>query len=412
MRSSIGLLLIRTDHMKIGIFTSDFPYKAPFRDEALESGQWGGVGEVVYHLALSLNKMGHEIKIFTVSSNSRDQVYRFENIEVYRYGRLFQVGSTGISLKLLLSPLKYDLDVTNGHRGTPPGALSAYIYSIVKMKPLVLSVHGPYRRDETYRGSFLKNVSMAVFKNILYNYMLKKAKAIIALSNQCVDYSDYLGKYTEKVMIVPNGIDLHDMKVDLSKEECRKLLGLPLGDPIILFLGSLTNRKGPHILLKAAPQIVSKKPTVKIVFLGEGELKENLESLSVNIGVNDSVNFCGFVDEKSKYYYFKAADVFCFPSFREGYPMVLLEASAFGLPLVVSDIDVHRAIVTEGENGLFFRTGDEQDLASKINTILDNPNLGQRLGRKAKENIYSLSWDNVSKKIEDVFFNSLIGGNK
>jgi len=386
--------------MKIGIFTSDFPYKAPFREETSANGQWGGVGEVVYHLALSLNKRGHEIKIFTVSSNSKDQVYIFENVEVYRYGRLFQIGSTNISLKFLLSPLKYDLDVVNGHRGTPPGALSAYIYSVIKKKPLVLSIHGLYRKADVDHGGFVKKLSMLIFKVVLYNRVLQKAKAITALSNQCVEESDYLGKHSRNVLIIPNGVDLCEMKVDISKEECRNILGLPLDVPIILFLGSLTDRKGPHILLNAAPQIVNKNPTAKIVFLGGGELKESLKTLSVNIGVENVVNFCGFVDEKIKYYYFKAADIFCFPSFREGYPMVLLEASAFGLPLVVSDINVHKAIVRDGYNGLFFKSGEINDLACKINLLLEDSALRRELGKNAWEGVRNQTWDDIALNVE------------
>lgn len=389
--------------MKIGIFTSDFPYKVPFIDEVSKSWQWGGVGEVVYHLALSLNEMGHEIKIFTTSSTFRDQIYKFENIEVYRCSRLFQVGNTGFSLKFLLSPLKYDLDVVNGHRGAPLGALSAYIYSVIKKRPLLLSVHGPYRKNESDLGSFTKRVFMAVFKKVLYGRILKRSKAIVALSDQSVEDSAYLGEFMNKVHIVPNGIDFHELKVDLSKEDCRNLLGLPLDAPVILFVGNLSKFKGFQVLLDAIPYVVKQNPTVKVLFIGKGELENDLARLSLKTKFDKNVIFCGFIDDRNLMNrYYKAADVFCFPSFREGYPMVLLEASAFGLPLVVSDINVHKAIVINGKNGLFFRAGDEKDLASKINFVLENSNLRRLMGQNSREEVSLLTWENVGKKFERI----------
>ena len=155
--------------MKIGIFTSDFPYKEPFIDENTEGGRWGGVGEVVYQWALGLNALGHEVKIFTVSSNGKDQIYKYENVEVFRYRKSFQIADTSISMSLLWKPIQHDLDIVNAHRGIPLGALSAYVYTIFKRAPLILSIHGPYRSKESYYGSNIsKKISMMLFRRLFY----------------------------------------------------------------------------------------------------------------------------------------------------------------------------------------------------------------------------------------------------
>ncbi len=390
--------------MKIGIFTSDFPYKEPFIDECTKSGRWGGVGEVVYQWALGLNALGHEIKIFTVSSDGRDQNYKYENIEVFRYGRTFQIAETGISLRLLWKPIHHDLDVVNAHRGVPLGPLSAYIYSLFRGAPLILSIHGPYLPNESYQGSSVsKKTTMVFFRKVFYDVILSKARVITALSTQCVDEDEYLPRYRSKIEIIPNGLHMNESGVGYSKEDCRKLLKLPLKDPIILYLSSLVTHKGSQILVKSIPNILKCHPDTKVIFVGDGTIRNNLEKLSADLGVNNSIIFSGFIEEHKKKYYYKMADVFCLPSFIEGYPMVLLEASASGLPSVVSDIKPHQAIIKDEFNGLLFKCGDPEDLACKINLLLADNELKNTLGHNARINIYDQTWDNIVKKVEFVF---------
>jgi glycosyltransferase involved in cell wall biosynthesis len=389
--------------MKIGIFTSDFPYKEPFIDENTEGGRWGGVGEVVYQWALGLNALGHEVKIFTVSSNGKDQIYKYENVEVFRYRKSFQIADTSISMSLLWKPIQHDLDIVNAHRGIPLGALSAYVYTIFKRAPLILSIHGPYRSKESYYGSNIsKKISMMLFRRLFYGVILSKARVITALSTQCVDEDEHLPKYRSKIEIIPNGLHLSEYDVKYSKEECRKLLKLPLKDPIILYLGSLGIHKGPQILIKSLPNILKSHPNTKIVFVGDGKIRNDLEKLSENLGIENSITFCGFIGGYKKNCYYKSSDVFCLPSFVEGYPMVLLEASAFNLPSVVSDIKPNQAIIKDKFNGLLFKCGDPDDLANKIDLLLTDHELKNTLGHNAWSSIYDQTWENIVKKVESI----------
>ena len=78
--------------------------------------------------------------------------------------------------------------------------------------------------------------------------------------------------------------------------------------------------------------------------------------------------------------------------------MVLLEASAFGLPSVVSDIKPHQAIIRDKYNGLFFKSGDHEDLAHKMNLLLTDNELRETLGHNAWISIYDQTWDNIVKR--------------
>ncbi|GAI52706.1 unnamed protein product, partial [marine sediment metagenome] len=122
----------------------------------------------------------------------------------------------------------------------------------------------------------------------------------------------------------------------------------------MLFFGYLSPYKSPDILLKAFPKILKEMPNTLLVFAGSGVMKEDLERLSVKLGVGNNVKFSGFVGKEQRPLYYKAADVFCLPSTMstESFGIVNLEAMACGVPIVASKIGGIPDIVKDGENGL------------------------------------------------------------
>ena len=212
-----------------------------------------------------------------------------------------------------------------------------------------------------------------------------------------------MSKYKDKVKAVPNGINSEEFNVPFTKEKCRDKINLSCDKKIILFVGSLTPRKAPHILLKAMKKIVKEIPNAYLVFVGGGTMKKKYEEIAVNLGVNRNVKFAGFVEEKVKPLYYKSSDVFVLPSFSEGFGIVLLEASACGLPLVVSNLEVFKVIVEDGYNGLFTKVGDEKDLSDKITYLLENEDVRKKLGKNAMEKVKDYSWDLIAEKTEKVY---------
>ena len=130
---------------------------------------------------------------------------------------------------------------------------------------------------------------------------------------------------------------------------------------------------------------------------------------SKKLDIANNVRFAGSVrDAFIKALYFKAADVFVLPSFSECFPVVLLEASACRLPLIVSGLESFKAIVEEGHNGLFTKTGDEIDLAKKIIYLLQNRYLRMKLGKNSKEEVKKFTWAQIADQTENVYL-ELIG---
>ncbi|KKG09293.1 glycosyltransferase family 4 protein [Methanosarcina sp. 2.H.A.1B.4] len=389
--------------MNIGFFTTGFPYKWPFErhPDTKESMSWGGVEEVTYQLALLLNKKGHKIIIFTTSMDHTQEVQQYENITVYRYPRSIKVEHTEISISLLFKPLYHDVDVLHIQRGSPPGAIAGYLYAKIKKKPFVLSYHG----EPESKGGMIKKVSMSFF-NVFLPKILKDANVITALSSEFVNSSKFLSNYKNKIQVIPNGICTDNFDISSSKSECRDILGLPANKNIILFVGSLTEKKAPHVLLKAMKKVIKKIPDSYVIFVGDGACKKKLKCLSQELGIEMNVNFTGFIaDNNTKMMYYKSADIFVLPSLLDAFPMSLLEASAMGLPLIASRLESLKAIIEDEYNGLFTICDDESDLSKKIIYLLQDERVRLSIGINAKYKANDFSWEKIADKVENIYKN-------
>ncbi len=393
--------------MKIACFITHFPYESQLISQNLsETYPIGGGERVAYNLVKELSKRKHEIYIFTTSHDKESvDIWENDNIRIFRFGKNLRIGSTNISFKLFLEPIRYygDIDIIHIHNTTAPGVIAGAIYAKKKRKPVVITHHGAERFSNF--GSIVRRISVFVYTNLMVDKIFSLANVIISPSRYYIDDSKYLKKYREKVKVIPNGINLKEFDIPISKEECRKKLGLPVEKDIVLFLGALTPKKGPDILLKAMSEVIKSHSDAILILAGSGMMRKELEKLSQKLGIKGNVKFTGFVEERLKPLYYKASDIFVLPSIikTEVFPVTLLEASASGLPMITSNLSTFKCIVEENFNGLFARTGDENDLANKILYLLENKDVRRRLGNNAKKRALDFSWDKIAKETERVY---------
>jgi glycosyltransferase involved in cell wall biosynthesis len=389
--------------MKIGLFTTDFPPKKPFKDVVPKNGSLvlGGVGEDSYQLTLALAERGHEITIFTTSATAGRDEETWGPVRLVRYGKTMKIADTDVSLQYLRGPREYDsFDIVHLQAGSPPATLAALSYLRAKSVPLIVTHH----LDPECSGSVIKRAMIGIYGRWFLERALERSSAIIALSQEFSAASPYLSRYTDKLRIIPNGITVKHFEIEQSKQECRNRLGIPENARVILFFGNLIERKGVHILAHALPSILREHPDTFLVLAGSfATYGDRLRELCSELGITDHVLMPGTISEGRKVQYYHAADLFCLPSFAEAYPLTILEASACRLPLVVSDIPVFKAVVTDGENGLFTRTGDSDDLAGKILQILGDERLRDRMGEAARRRVLDFSWEKVADQTERLY---------
>jgi glycosyltransferase involved in cell wall biosynthesis len=380
--------------MRIAYFCGKYPYS---ENIIVPNSSYFCGGSIVaaFKLINELVKDGYDCSVFTTSHDGKEKFETFNHLNIFRYPTNFRLFTSNISFKLAYMPLQQPTDIVHVHFDFPPTPFWGYLYAKIKNKPLIVTYHGDWL--DNY-GSVFRRFIVKIVNSLVVDRILRHANIIISPSQHYIKESHFLRKYEEKICVIPNGVDLVQSDTKLSKSECREKLSLPKDSTIILYLGALTPRKGPDILIRSVHELLKIDPRIQLLICGTGELESALKNLVTTLKLEKSVKFYGYVDETLKNVYYRASDIFCLPSTRstEVFPLVLLEASACGLPLVVSDLETFRCIVQPGYNGFFTRREDIQDLAEKINYLIQNEDERIRLGSNARALAEQFSWAKVA----------------
>ena len=162
-----------------------------------------------------------------------------------------------------------------------------------------------------------------------------------------------------------------------NREGTRQNMGVPLDACLLLSVGELNRNKNHQIIIRALAQL--KDPSVHLAIAGRGPLLDEYVQLADELGVVKNVHFLGYRDDTPELY--KAADIFCFPSQREGLPISVIEAAASGLPVVGSAIRGVKDIVTDGVNGILVNQNDLADVARGLGTVIRDQALREQMGQ-------------------------------
>jgi glycosyltransferase involved in cell wall biosynthesis len=170
----------------------------------------------------------------------------------------------------------------------------------------------------------------------------------------------------------------------------------------VVCVSRLVPQKNLASLLRAWRIVLAGSRAARLRIIGEGTLRPKLEALARRLGIADSVVFEGFLAEEQKWHALDTADVFAFPSRREGWGLALLEAELAGLPVVAYDLSVFRAFVTSGREGFLVPPGDEPGFARALVRLLDEPELRATMGAAAAERAGTFTWDRAALEEEQI----------
>jgi len=223
--------------------------------------------------------------------------------------------------------------------------------------------------------------------NFLAVYLLNHyCDHIIAISQSKYIELQQIGIPINKISLIPNFIDCDKIGRQLksfNKEEIRQELGLSENDIIFTMVGRLIPDKRFDKFIEIVTQcsIKLKKDIIGII-IGEGAMRKELEELAQKYSQSVKIYFLGY--QRDIYRYLSISDIFLFPSEYEVLPMVLIEASASGVPIVCSNIPGNNDVVLNGNNGLLVK-GSEKEYAKYINKILNDDNLSLKMSRNGIE---------------------------
>ena len=213
------------------------------------------------------------------------------------------------------------------------------------------------------------------------------SKAVASIVSVSEDNKASLVKHEHipacKIRVIPNGIDDKKYRTKIDSGLKRAALGVePDAWPVLGWCGRLSPEKGLPVLLHALPDLVRRYPRLRLLLIGDGASRKELESQAENAGMAPYIRFLGARSDVPEV--LQVVDVFVLPSIREGLPLVLLEAMAAGVPIVATDVGGSRQAVHDGVTGYLVPSENPAALAQAVCRVLDDESLRRAFSEEGR----------------------------
>lgn len=208
-----------------------------------------------------------------------------------------------------------------------------------------------------------------------------------------------------RISVIHNGIATAAF-TSSARRNIRADHHIPEHAPLLGFVGQLDERKGLGVLLSAFKIILQKMPETRLLLVGEGPLREMIESEVREYGWQDNVVLTGFVNDVAAIMH--AIDVLLLPSYWEGFGIVIIEAMACGRSVITTNISSMPEIVNDGKTGYLIPPGDERALAERALALLRDAALRKRMGEAAQRRVAEdFSHEVMIDRLEQLFEDAL-----
>jgi glycosyltransferase involved in cell wall biosynthesis len=384
------------------------PYYAP-------AWAYGGVVRAVTGLSRAQAAAGHRVVVLTTDSldhhtRARVQAEHMGGVEVVRVRNLSNRLHGALNLP---TPVRFGhhvrrlldaaaIDVVHAHEFRTLSTLRAVAAARRRSTPLVLSPHGTLPHT-TGRRAF-----KCLWDRVLGAWTLRDIAHIVALTTIEADHARALGAGLglplddERIVVVPNGVDPDEFADLPLQAEARRRWGLGDG-PVVLFLGRLTERKRPELLVTAFADVVASTPGARLLVAGpdEGSLPRLRAQVAAR-GLDGHVVFAGLLTGSERLAALAAADVFALPAVGEGLSMAALEAMACGRPVALSTECGIPALQLAGAGMVV--ASDVRAWADALRVLLRDREMRVGMGRRARtlvEQCYA--WPRIVEKLDPVY---------
>ncbi len=376
----------------------------------------GGIAEHVYELSKALTGRGLEVHVVTLGlgrfSYEEDEGVRLHRIVVDASKPDFITSMNEEMKKIGASIIESNdtnnkIDIIHAHDWMVGSAAIALAFKY--KKPLVSTIHSTeFGRAEGIKEEYQRRIHEAEVR------LVRLSDHVIVCSESMKREIQGLFGVTGKISVIPNGVDVSKFDLFVDRDAIKEKFCGSKSTKLILFLGRHVYQKGVNVLIGALPIILSSfsrvKGGVRLVIVGEGPMRKELEKNAAQLGVSKNVVFTGFLDDYVVMSLLKAADVAVVPSLYEPFGIVALEAMAAKTPVVVSDVGGLSELISEGE-GVKVSPNNSESLAEGIVKLLSDTGEGKKrveeMVEKGFQKALALNWDKVSEATIGVYAKAL-----
>lgn len=344
--------------------------------------------EVIHSLSISMLDQGWEPFVFTPRLRGRDNTVQVP----YKVFRFQRPSSKRFGLRQILVPLLWDylrspFDVLHCHGVYPPGYVGAS-FSRLTGVPFVITPHGGDIKLNGHGFVINSGVTEKIRKT------LERAHAVTAISDIVRSRLLALGAREEKIHVIPNGV-FSDRLRPSGKSTVS-------GPPYVLYLGRLAAIKDVDILIQAFSSIKADE-NIHLKIAGEGREMDRLKGLAKELGIAHRVDFLGTVRGEEKVHLLQHALFFVSPRIMNNLGIANLEALSSGLPLITTKTEEVHNIIKDGENGFLVTPKNAEELAARMEVLMNDRHLRERMSEKALATGKLFDWNNIVKQYLDIY---------
>jgi glycosyltransferase involved in cell wall biosynthesis len=234
-------------------------------------------------------------------------------------------------------------------------------------------------------------------------WLLGRFPRLIAVSSEIKSELVRRGASEDRITVVLNGIDHVKFSLDLALQPlARQHFGIADQEYVIGAIGRLEPQKRFDLLLQAIATLRVRRPNVRLLIVGEGSSRSDLEKRIQELGLMSICHLLGHRSDVVDVHH--ALDLFVQSSDYEGTPNAVLEAMALGTPVIATDVGGTAELIEHGTHGLIVRPGDPQALAAAIDRGIADPGVGRARARAARERVErELSFERRMQRVEAVY---------
>jgi len=365
----------------------------------------GGAGRIIYELAKDQKENGNEVVVVT----SKTSEPGYENYEEYLDGLkeaqvpLYKIDSSFkrdlyLNLKMVEQVREiineYDIDIIHAHAAIPAmiGLIARQISN--KYIPVLQTMHG---------YGLNKNLYQQEMDKIIMNGL----DCIVAVSKDSKRILIEKGVEAKRIQVIYNGIKEQyksESKEDKDLVEVKQWKDLNY--KIFGCIGTVCDRKNQSFLLEAI-KFVTNDTNCRFIFVGEGELLNELKERTIKYGLQDKVRFYGYKSNASEY--FKYFDCLVLPSKSEGFGLVIVEAFKEKVPVIASNIDIFKELIVDDKTGILFDLEDINELVKAINKVISMSEKEKQIMIQQAYELYEreFTFDIMRNKYMELYFSLL-----